>query len=40
MPNGKGTIRQPDGGVYQGDFVDDQAHGKGKYVSGDGKIIY
>ena len=30
MRNGYGTLRSTDGGVYQGDWKDDDAHGFGK----------
>ena len=40
MPNGEGVAIQPDGSKYTGQFVNDKSHGFGKYVTGDGKIIY
>ena len=32
MANGKGRLVHADGDVYEGDWIDDKAHGKGKYT--------
>lgn len=37
MKNGHGIFTWADGSVYEGDFKDDQFHGRGEYTRADGK---
>ena len=39
MANGKGRLIHADGDVYQGDWLDDKAHGTGFYNHTDGKNL-
>lgn len=36
MANGKGRLIHSDGDAYVGEWVNDQAHGFGKYINIDG----
>ena len=36
MRHGKGRIIQPDGDIYEGDWVNDKMHGRGTYHYTDG----
>lgn len=36
MANGLGRLIHPDGDVYEGEWVDDKAQGKGIYLHEDG----
>ena len=38
MWHGKGKFTCPDGGVYEGDYVDGKKHGKGKFTRPDGCV--
>jgi len=36
MANGIGRLIHADGDVYEGEWLEDKAHGKGKYIHMDG----
>lgn len=36
--SGFGIMKWPDGKIYEGEFMNDLKHGKGKLVTSDGKV--